>query len=124
MSWQDRIPDGVDDLELNVDGFTAKMPVPPGEDGFVGRARLGCESPFKIHTDTLLNDGTLCCPYCGHRDEASGFMTDSERERAEAAVIEIGQQYAYDMVTHILGCAPTSTPSTAPACSSASPSTR
>jgi hypothetical protein len=104
VSWQNRIPDGVGDVEPDDDGFTAKLSLPTDEDGFFGRACPACESPFKMHVaeyKALPEEVELHCPYCGHRDEHSQFMTPAQRERAMAALHGLAEQYVHDLIGDI-----------------------
>lgn len=106
MSWQNRIPDGLGDIEPNDDGFTGTVSLPVAEDGFFGRSCPECEGPFKMQADeyaALPDETELHCPYCGHRDEHSEFMTTAQRERAMAALEGLAEQYAHDLLGDILG---------------------
>jgi uncharacterized Zn finger protein (UPF0148 family) len=106
VSWKDRIPDGVGDVEPDDDGFTAKLSLPTDDDGFFGRACPVCEGPFKMHAaeyKALPEEVELHCPYCGHHDEHSQFLTPAQRERAMAALHGLAEQYVHDLVDDIFG---------------------
>lgn len=79
MSWQDLPkPDGVGEITESDDGFEVAIAIPTDEDGFFGRECPSCEAPFKMRSDeykALPDEIELTCPYCGHREEHSAFMS-------------------------------------------------
>lgn len=107
MSWQDLPrPDGVGDIIESDDGFEVSISIPIGEDGFFGRACPSCDAPFKMRSEeyeALPEEIELTCPYCGHRDEHSAFMTTAQRERVMAAAGGLVEQWAHGQVNDILG---------------------
>lgn len=106
MSWEHRKPDGVGDIEYTDDGFTTGVSIPLDEDGFLGRECPTCEGPFKIHGDdydALPADPVQTCPYCGHEQDHSSFLTRAQVERVDAAVNAIAEQYVHDALNQMLG---------------------
>lgn len=89
MSWE-RLPkpDGVGDIKPTEHGFETAISIPLDEDGFFGRECPSCEAPFKMRHDeyqALPDELELTCPYCGHKEEHSAFMSTAQRERVMAA---------------------------------------
>lgn len=106
MSWDQRKPDGVGDIEHTDDGFTTSVAIPLDEDGYFGRECPSCEAPFKMRQDeyeALPEEIELTCPYCGHREEHSAFMSAAQRERVLAAAKGIALQYAHEQINDMLG---------------------
>lgn len=106
MSWEDRKPEGVGDIEHTDDGFTTSVSIPLDEDGYLGRECPECDSPFRIRGDdykALPDETRLTCPYCGHCDDHSEFMTAAQLERVRAAALGIGTQYIHDMLSEVFG---------------------
>lgn len=102
MPFEDRVPDDITDLEATDDGFTAHVSIPLDEDGYFGRECPGCDRWFKMNHDeyqALPEDLELTCPYCGHREEHSEFMTSDQHERVMAAAQAIGLQFVYDLIS-------------------------
>jgi hypothetical protein len=99
MSWQDiPRPDGVGDVEDTPEGFTAKITIPLDEDGFLGRECPSCSAAFKMMGDeyeALPDELELTCPYCGHQEDHSEFMTAGQRERVEAAAQAMAEQWMH-----------------------------
>lgn len=101
-----RKPEGVGDIEYTDDGFTTGVSIPLDEDGFLGRECPACEGPFKIHGDdydALPEDPVLTCPYCGHEQDHSSFLTRAQVERVDAAVNAIAEQYVHGALNDMLG---------------------
>jgi sarcosine oxidase delta subunit len=106
MSWEDRKPEGVGDIEHTDDGFTTGVSIPLDEDGYLGRECPACEGPFKIHGDdyeALPEDLVLTCPYCGHEEDHSSFLTSAQVKRIEAAAHGIAEQYVHDVLSDMFG---------------------
>jgi hypothetical protein len=107
MSWEHRKPDGVGEIErLGNDQFRVSVSMPSSDDGYFGRECPECERPFKMRDDeyeALPDDLVLTCPYCGHANEHSEFMTAAQRDRAMAAAKQIALQYAHDQINAVLG---------------------
>src|SRR4051794_4162267 len=100
------MPDGVGDIEPNDDGFTAKVSLATDGQGYFGRECPACQGPFKMHADEyegLPDDTRLHCPYCGHVDEHSEFMTGAQRARVDAAVDAVAEQYVHGVISDMFG---------------------
>jgi hypothetical protein len=106
VSWQHRLPHGISNVERTDKGFEASLSLPVDDDGFFGQACPACEQPFKMNAqewDALPNDARLTCPYCGEeREDPSDFMTADQRERTEAALQALVEQYAHRAVSDML----------------------
>ena len=107
MSWQDLPkPDGVGEITESDDGFEVAIAIPTDEDGFFGRECPSCEAPFKMRSDeykALPDEIELTCPYCGHREEHSAFMSSAQHERAMAAAEGLVEQWMHGQLNDILG---------------------
>lgn len=107
MSWDDLPrPDGVGDINESDDGIEVSISVPSDEDGFFGRKCPSCDAPFKMRSDeykALPDEIELTCPYCGHREEHSAFMSAAQRERVMAAAEGLFEQWAHGQLNNILG---------------------
>jgi Zn finger protein HypA/HybF involved in hydrogenase expression len=105
MSWQHRLPEGLSDVEITSDGFRASLSLPADDDGFFGRECPACEQLFKIGIDeweALPDDALITCPYCGEQPEdVHDFMTGDQRERVDAALNAMAEQYAHGAVSDI-----------------------
>ncbi len=88
MDWEHRKPDGIGDIESTDEGFTTSVSMPLDPDGYFGRECPSCQAGFKMRHDEykdLPDELELTCPYCGHRDEHSQFLSASQRTRVMAA---------------------------------------
>jgi hypothetical protein len=106
MSWEQRKPEGIGDIENTDGGFTTGVSIPLDDDGYLGRECPACEGPFKIHGDdyeALPEDPVLTCPYCGHEEDRSSFLTSAQVKRVEAAAQGIAEQYVHDALNDMLG---------------------
>jgi uncharacterized Zn finger protein (UPF0148 family) len=106
MSWE-RLPkpEGIGDIEPTEDGFETSISIPLDEDGFFGRECPSCEAPFKMRHDeyeALPDELELTCPYCGHREEHSAFMSTAQRERVMAAAQGLAEQWLHEQVNDML----------------------
>ena len=105
MRWEDRLPEGVSDLEKSADSFSAKVTIPTDEEGFFGRNCPECERLFKLREDqwVALPDGTVTtCPYCGHQSADPGdFLTPQQHERAMSALMSVAEQYAHQTIRDV-----------------------
>lgn len=75
--------------------------IPLDEHGYFGRECPGCYQIFRIHGedyDALPDDLVLTCPYCGHQEEHSEFMTSQQRDR----VMRVAQDAAMQLVSEML----------------------
>lgn len=72
-------------------GSQFSIPIPPDEDGLIGREcqMPECESYFKIQPGTGLKGENLpCrCPYCGHVAGQDKFFTKAQVEYAKSVVL-------------------------------------
>lgn len=107
MSWQDLPkPDGVSEITESDDGFEVSISIPSDEEGFFGRECPSCEAPFKMRSDeykALPDEIELTCPYCGHREEHSAFMSAAQHARAMAAAEGLVEQWVHGQMNDILG---------------------
>jgi sarcosine oxidase delta subunit len=105
--WEDlRKPEGVGDIHETEDGFEVPISIPADEDGYFGRECPACEAPFKMRSDeygALPDELELTCPYCGHREEHSAFMSSAQHERVMAAAEGLVQQWLHSEVNNMLG---------------------
>src|SRR5438128_585711 len=73
VSWQDRLPDGLSNIETTDHGFQAGLSLAVDDDDFFGRECPACEQPFKMNADQwqALPDEAeiITCPYCGEQPE-------------------------------------------------------
>ncbi|CAN5157095.1 hypothetical protein BH18ACT12_BH18ACT12_23890 [soil metagenome] len=114
MSWQERLPDGLSNIETTDEGFQASLSLPVDEDGFFGRECPTCEQPFKMNADqweALPDEAEVTCPYCGEQPEdVNDFMTPDQRERVDAAINALAEQYVHgafsDMFRESFGSRP------------------
>jgi hypothetical protein len=106
MSWQERLPDSLSNIETTDEGFQASLSLPVDEDGFFGRECPACEQPFKINADqweALPDEAEVTCPYCGEQPEdVNDFMTPDQRERVDAAIDALAEQYVHGAFSGML----------------------
>lgn len=105
MSWEHRKPDGVGDVEHTPDGFNAPVSIPVDEEVFFGCECPSCEGLFKMRGDeydALPDDLELTCPYCGHREEHTAFLSSAQRERVMAAAGGLALQYVHQRLNDML----------------------
>jgi uncharacterized Zn finger protein (UPF0148 family) len=107
VRWDDLPkPDGVGDIEPTDEGFETTVSIPLDEQGYFGRECPSCQGPFKMSQEEYrrLPDGLeLTCPYCGHREEHSAFMSSAQRERVMAAFKGLTQQFLHREFSKSLG---------------------
>jgi sarcosine oxidase delta subunit len=107
MSWQDLPkPEGVGDITESGDGFEVSISIPSDEDGYFGRECPSCEAPFKMRSDeykALPDEIELTCPYCGHHEEHSAFMSAAQQARAMAAAEGLVEHWMHGQLNDILG---------------------
>jgi DNA-directed RNA polymerase subunit M/transcription elongation factor TFIIS len=99
-------PEGVGDINETDDGFVVSISIPTDDDGYFGRECPACEAPFKMRHDeyeTLPDELELICPYCGHREEHSAFMSSAQHERVMAAAEGLAEQWLHGQVNDMLG---------------------
>lgn len=101
MSWQHLPkPDGVGEITESDDGFEVSISI-PSDDGFFGRECPSCEAPFKMRSDeykALPDEIELTCPYCGHREEHSAYMSAAQHARVMAAAEGLVEQWMHGQV--------------------------
>lgn len=105
MSWQHRKPDGVGEIEITSDGFTAPITIPPDEDGYFGRECPSCSGLFKMRQDeyqALPDELELTCPYCGHREDHGAFLSTAQRDRVMAAAQGLAHQFVHAQLNSML----------------------
>jgi sarcosine oxidase delta subunit len=107
MPWDDLPkPEGIGDIEPTDDGFRTSVSIPLDQDGYFGRECPSCSAPFKMRKaeyDVLPDGLELTCPYCGHREEHSAFMTAAQRERIRAAALGLAEQFVHRELNDVLG---------------------
>jgi DNA-directed RNA polymerase subunit M/transcription elongation factor TFIIS len=99
-------PEGVGDINETDDGFQVSISIPTDEDGYFGRECPACESPFKMRHDeyeALPDEVQLACPYCGHREEHSAFMSSAQHARVTASAEGLVEQWLHGEVNDMLG---------------------
>jgi uncharacterized Zn finger protein (UPF0148 family) len=99
-------PDGVGDIRETSDGFETSISIPLDEDGYFGRECPACEAPFKMRHDeyeALPEEIELTCPYCGHREEHSSFMSSAQHARVMAAAEGLAEQWLHGQVNDMFG---------------------
>jgi sarcosine oxidase delta subunit len=106
MSWEHvPRPEGVGDIKQTEDGFETSISIPLDEDGFFGRTCPSCDAPFKMRHDeyeALPDELELTCPYCGHREEHSEFMSAAQLDRVMAAAEGLAEQWVHGQVDDML----------------------
>ena len=98
-------PEGVGDISDTEDGFEVSISIPTDEDGYFGRECPACEAPFKMRHDeyeALPDEIELTCPYCGHREEHSAFMSSAQHARVMAAAEGLAEQWLHGQVNDML----------------------
>jgi hypothetical protein len=99
MSWDDRLPEGVGDVDWGDGSFTTSIDIPVDNDGFFGRECPSCERFFKMRVDqweAIPDDAPITCPYCGEAPEdVSAFLTSDQSARVQAAAEAIAEQWAH-----------------------------
>lgn len=98
-------PEGVGDINETEDGFEVSISIPTDEDGYFGRECPACEAPFKMRHDeyeALPDEIKLTCPYCGHREEHSSFMSSAQHARVMAAAEGLVEQWLHGEVNDML----------------------
>jgi sarcosine oxidase delta subunit len=107
MRWDELPkPDGVGEIRSTDDGFETSISIPLDETGYFGRECPSCEGPFKMRKDEyedLPDELELTCPYCGHHEEHSAFMSSAQRERVMAAARGLAEQYIHRELNETLG---------------------
>jgi hypothetical protein len=99
MSWIDRLPDDIGNVDETKEGFTASVGLPTTEDGWFGRECPECELLFKMNVGAYPSaragddEVQLTCPYCGHRGGHSQFLTPDQVNRARAATVRATQEW-------------------------------
>lgn len=105
VNWHHRKPDGVGEIEITSDGFTAPIAIPPDEEGYFGRECPSCTGLFKMRKDeykALPDELELTCPYCGHREDHGAFLSTAQRERVMAAAKGLAYQFVHAQVNDML----------------------
>jgi hypothetical protein len=93
------------------DEFSMSIAVPTDESGFVGRecpSDLCSPGDFKVKLGTGITGGQTeaYCPYCRHRDEPSGFMTESQLQYAKDIMMREAHGAVQKMFEDALGLGP------------------
>lgn len=80
---------------------TFRVSIPLDEEGYFGRECPMCHQVFRMHNEdyeALPDEQVLTCPYCGHREDHSEFMTKQQGDR----VTRVAMDAANQMVSEIL----------------------
>lgn len=91
-SYQGRDPSGHERFSVSI---------PYDDHGYFGRECPACHQVFRMNGedyDGLPDDLSLTCPYCGHVEEHSEFMTAQQRDR----VMRVAQDAAMQLVSDAL----------------------
>lgn len=78
-----------------------KVTIPLDEEGYLGRECPKCVQTFRVHNEDYekLPDGlVLICPYCGHRDDHSEFLTAQQVAR----LTRVAHDYALQIISDTL----------------------
>ena len=98
MSWTDDLPDDISDVEETEHRFSARVGLPTTEDGWFGRECPECELLFKMNVGSYPSapegeEVQLTCPYCGHSNEHSHYLTPDQVNRSRAAAVRAAQEW-------------------------------
>jgi DNA-directed RNA polymerase subunit M/transcription elongation factor TFIIS len=99
-------PEGVGDIRDTDDGFEALVSIPTDDEGYFGRECPACQAPFKMRHDeyeALPEEVELTCPYCGHHEGHSSFMSSAQHARAMAAAKGLTEQWVHEQANDIFG---------------------
>lgn len=80
--------------------------IPFDGEGYFGRDCPECNQHFRMNGedyDKLPDDLRLTCPYCGHIDDHSEFMTTQQRDRMMQVVRDAGMQMVTEMLDKAFG---------------------
>jgi hypothetical protein len=72
--------------------LSISVPIPTDERGQVGRRCPGCLGYFKLKPGTGLSTETCHCPYCGHAEDISEFMTPEQEEYVRSVGMREAQE--------------------------------
>jgi hypothetical protein len=106
MAWEERLPPEISGVEHTPEGFRGAVNLHVDDEGYFGRECPSCDRFFKMDAteyEALPEELQLTCPYSGHREEHSEFMTADQREVAEAAMHALAEQYIHDAVNDMFG---------------------
>ncbi len=106
MRWENRKPEGVGEVKHTPQGFTAPIRIPLDSEGYFGRECPSCGALFKMRHDEyepLPDDLELTCPYCGHCEDHSAFMTRAQLERVNAAAEGLAAQFVHAKLNTMFG---------------------
>lgn len=81
---------------------TFRVSIPSDEHGYFGRECPACQQIFRMHLDdykALPDDLILICPYCGHQEEHTSFVTSQQQER----VMRVAQDAAMQLISEAFG---------------------
>jgi hypothetical protein len=98
-----RLPDGMSDPQRRGSEVTSSVSLPTDEDGFFGREcpEKDCLAYFKLHANEYglaKAAGVLSCPSCGVRADHETFMTPDQIQRSQAAIRELAQATAHQLI--------------------------
>lgn len=75
-----------------------RVSIPSDGEGYFGRQCPSCRQMFRMHDgdyDGLPDDLILTCPYCGHVDDHSEYITEQQRDR----VMRVAHDAAAQMIS-------------------------
>lgn len=78
-----------------------RVSIPLDEEGYFGRECPACRRIFRMHNadyEALPDELVLTCPYCGHKEDHSEFMTKQQRDRVTRVAIDAGNQMISEML--------------------------
>jgi hypothetical protein len=98
-----QVPDGMSDPQRHGSEITSRISIPTDEDGFFGREcpEQDCLAYFKLHANEYglaKESGLLSCPSCGIRANHETFMTPEQVGRSQAAIRELAQATAHQLL--------------------------
>lgn len=97
------LPDGMSNPQRQGSQITSSVSLPTDADGFFGREcpEKDCLAYFKLHHSEYglaKSAGVLSCPSCGIRANHETFMTPEQIQRSQAAIRELAQATAHQLL--------------------------
>jgi len=104
VDWKDRLPPEFGPVEDTSEGFRTSISIPIDDDGYFGRQCPSCEHFFKMkyaEYEGLPDELELTCPYCGHREGHSSFMSEEQMAVTNTAIEAVGEQLTHGLVNDV-----------------------